>query len=66
MIWCITPDELAPGIEVEIVGWNTLGDANSIEPTWTGPPGRRQVHNYQLSVSDIRPLQTLLYETETV
>jgi len=66
IIWCITPDELAPAIEVEIVGWNTLADANSIEPTWTGPPGRRQVHNYQLSVSDIRPLQTLLNETETV
>ncbi|MFG0256573.1 MAG: hypothetical protein ACF8GE_01590 [Phycisphaerales bacterium JB043] len=60
VLWCVTPSELGPEIEVEIVGWNTIDDITRAPRRTTGPAGRRQVDNYQVDLDAVRQLDELL------
>ena len=63
VLWCVTPQTLGPGIAVVIVGWNTLDDVATAQRCWTGPAGKRQVYNYQVELSAVRPLDELVNRT---
>lgn len=56
VLWCVTPKELAPGVEVEIFGWSSIRDIENSPRRMTGPAHRRQVDNYQVDLEAIRPL----------
>jgi len=59
LLWT-SVDPLQP-TEVIIYGWNTVADIKQYEPSWTGPEGNK-VHNYQVPVTDIRPLSGIKKE----
>lgn len=60
MIWCITPDDIDLGASVKIAGWNKVAEIVQLLPIWTGPEGRRQVHNHQVPVEQVHPLEELV------
>ncbi len=64
VIWCIvTPLMdllLKKAGDVEILGWNKIGDIAQTVPMWTGPTGGRQVHNHQVPIEHMRPLDSLV------
>ncbi len=60
IVWCVSPSSLDPGIEVEMVGWNTLADIEAAPRRMTGPTGRRQVDNYQVDPGNVRQPASLL------
>lgn len=60
ILWCISPSELGPEIELELVGWNTISEIEQAPQRITGPPGGRQVHNYQIDTDKIKSLSDLL------
>lgn len=59
VVWCSTDGILNGQARVELRGWNPISDLDSVTPVWTGPEGK-QVHNYQLSESQLRSVATLL------
>ena len=64
IVWCIVtplPDLLQRNTgEVQIAGWNTTAEVAQTLPIWTGPIGGRQVHNHQVPVEQMRPLDDLV------
>lgn len=60
VIWCQTDSNLAPGMEVQVLGWNALDDVVLAPRRLTGPPRGRKVDNYQLDIGEIRPLVSIL------
>ena len=66
VMWCVvTPlDGVFLGhicsVEVDIAGWNKMTDIGQIQPTWTGPTGKRQVCNHQVPMDQVRPLDDLV------
>ena len=65
VIWCVTPDSIASGTTVAIAGWNTVAEIAQLPPIWTGPVGGRQVHNHQVPVEQVRPLEELVNHLQT-
>ena len=65
IIWCTTPASLSPDIEVNIIGWNTIHDIQNATQRWTGPANKRQVHNHQIDIGNIRPLADLCHRITT-
>lgn len=59
IIWCSSDSQLEPGMMVEVVGWNRMTDVADAPRRFTGPPGGRQVDNYQIELSAVRDLQSL-------
>ena len=66
VMWCVvTPldgvflGHICP-VEVEVTGWNKMTDIGQIQPTWTGPTGRRQVRNHQVPMEQVRTLDNLV------
>lgn len=60
VIWCQSDSNLAPGMIVQVVGWNALADVELAPRRLTGPPHGRKIDNFQIEVSAIRPLRSIL------
>ena len=65
LIWCITPDSIASGTTVEIAGWNTVAEIAQMPKVLTGLVGGRKVHNHQVPVEQVRPLEELVNHLQT-
>ena len=59
IVWCTSPEMLAPGICVEIVGWNKVSEVRQSPRRMTGPKNGRKVDNFLMDISDIRDFSDL-------
>ena len=59
IIWCISPNNLAPGISVTVAGWNKVSEVRQAPRRLTGPQNGRKVENFQFEVNGIRAIADL-------
>lgn len=59
IIWCSSDTHLEIGMKVNVLGWNVVTDVTDAPRRHTGPPGGRQVDNYQVELNAVRDLQAL-------
>lgn len=67
VLWCITPraKAIVPGASVAIVGWNTVAEIAQMPQVLTGPVGGCPVHNHQVPVEQVRPIEELVNLLQT-
>lgn len=60
IIWCSSDTHLEPGMSVYVLGWNNMTDVLNAPRRHTGPPGGRQIDNYQVDLCAVRDLRLLV------
>lgn len=54
IMWCVSTEKMAPGMQVKINGWNYMSDVSTAPRRLTGPSNGRKVENYQIEIDEVR------------